>query len=123
MKKLIKTPLATAMGTMVISGFAANVSAESNPFAMNELSSGYMQVAVDTGNKVNDGACGSKNGTADGKSSNVKKAEGSCGEGKCGSMMSNGKMQKGKENVCGAMMKGKDGSCGSMVDPKKASGK
>ena len=74
MKKLNKTPLAAAMGTAVVSTFAATaVNAESNPFAMTELSDGYMQVAQsDTASEMKCGANMSK------------KVEGSCGEGKCG---------------------------------------
>ena len=108
MKKFTKSPLATAMGTLVLSGFAANVSADLSPFAISELSSGYMQVAADTGNKVNEGGCGAKNGA----NSPAKTSEGSCGEGKCGAMMSGGKMKPGMEHSCGAMMKSKEGSCG-----------
>jgi len=122
MKKFNKTPLVTAMGTMVISGFAANANAESNPFSMTELSNGYMQVAADTGNKVNEGGCGA-NGKAAAGTSTVKKAEGSCGEGKCGAMMNNGKMKAGMESSCGAMMKGKEGSCGAMDANKGAANK
>lgn len=117
MKKLNKTPLATAVGTLLISGFSINASAEASPFAMTELSSGYMQVAENLNNKVTEGGCGSNTGGAganakksDGAS--AKKADGSCGEGKCGAMMNGGKMKQGMESVCGAMMKNKEGSCG-----------
>ncbi|WP_347987991.1 hypothetical protein [Methylomonas sp. AM2-LC] len=120
MKKFNKTPLVSAMGTMVISGFAANVTADSNPFSMTELSNGYMQVAADTANKVNEGGCGANGKTA---ANTVKKAEGACGEGKCGGMMNNGKMKAGMESTCGAMMKGKEGSCGAMDANKAADNK
>jgi cytochrome c553 len=46
MKKMNKTPLAAAMGAAIISslgGMPAN--AETNPFSMTQLSSGYMQLA------------------------------------------------------------------------------
>lgn len=115
MKKLNKTPLAMAMGSAVIAGFAANVQADSNPFAMTELSDGYMQVATSYNAKQNHGACGSNatdaNGNVIGKE---KKTEGSCGEGMCGAMMNGGKMKKGMESSCGAMMKGHEGACGMM---------
>ena len=53
MKKFNKTPLTLAMGTTaVISGFAANVNAEANPFAMSELSGGYMVA------EASQGSCG-----------------------------------------------------------------
>ena len=133
MKKLNKTPLATAMGAMLLSGFAGEVSADANPFALTEMSSGYMQTLADA--KADADAANSKTAQG-GCASNVKpphhephypanyphksaddtskKAEGSCGEGKCGAMMSGGKMNKGMESTCGAMMKGKEGSCGMM---------
>lgn len=110
--------------TAVISGFAANVNAESNPFAMSELSNGYMVAEIS--NKTGHGACGGNVADANGnritKSSKAssgseaktKKAEGSCGEGMCGGMMDDGKMKKGMEGMCGDMMKGKEGMCGMM---------
>jgi len=123
MKKFNKTPLTLAMGTTaVISGFAAN--AESNPFAMSELSSGYM--VAEASNKTSHGACGGNVADANGKritegskeskksAPKTKKAEGSCGEGMCGGMMEGGKMKKGMEAMCGEMMKGKEGMCGMM---------
>ncbi len=104
MKKINKTPLATAMGTIVVSAFTSTpANAEANPFAITEMSDGYMQVAQNNYNVVPWG----------GKS--AKKAnEASCGEGKCGAMMNGNKMKKGQENSCGAMMKGKEGSCGDI---------
>jgi uncharacterized low-complexity protein len=116
MKKTNKAQLA-AMGTVVLSGLAANVSADANPFAMTELSGGYMQVAADTHNKVTEAGCGAS-AKADAKAAHdehaghVKKAEGSCGAGQCGAMMKDGKMKPGMESSCGAMMKGHDGACG-----------
>ena len=107
MKKIIKTPLAHAMGTMIISGFAAN--ADANPFALTELSSGYMQVAVDLNNKVNEGACGSNNGA---KAPDREKNRRLLRRRQMRRMMSGGKMKKGMENSCGAMMKNKEGACG-----------
>ena len=102
MKKTTKT--LTTLGTAVASTFAANaVNAESNPFAMTELDSGYMQLAQS--DKAGEMKCGSKMG---------KKKEAACGEGKCGSMMDDGKMKKGLESSCGAMMKGKEGACGDL---------
>lgn len=123
MKKYNKTQIATAVGSAVLTGLAANVNAETNPFAMTEMSSGYMQVAVDTHNKVNEAGCGAA-AKADSKAhekhagGQVKKAEGSCGAGQCGAMMSGGKMKPGMESSCGAMMKGKEGACGMMGDMK-----
>lgn len=104
MKNTTKT--LTTIGTAVASTFAANaVNAESNPFAMTELDSGYMQLAQS--DKAGEMKCGSKMD---------KKAEAACGEGRCGAMMEDGKMKKGLENSCGAMMKGKEGACGDMKE-------
>ena len=108
MKKINKTPLAAAMSTAVVSAFTATAAnAEANPFAMTELSDGYMQVAEsDTTPAYSVKPWGGKK---------TKKAnEASCGEGRCGAMMDGDKMKKGQENSCGAMMKGNEGSCGSM---------
>ena len=104
MKKTTKT--ITTIGSAVASTFAVNVAnAESNPFAMSELSSGYMQLAQS--DKAGEMKCGSK-------MKMNKQKEAACGEGSCGSMMENGKMKKGLEKVCGAMMKGKEGACGDL---------
>lgn len=134
--KMNKTPLAAAMGVAVISTFAATAAnAEANPFAMTELTSGYMQLAE--AGKTAEMACGaSMNMTKPGKTAEgacagaktpaagtaAKTAEGKCGDGSCGAMMQDGKMKKGMESACGAMMKGKEGACGSM-DKKAAEGK
>lgn len=111
MKNFKKTSLATVVGGAVISSFAANVSADANPFAMAEMSGGYMQVAEanNLNNKVSEGGCGSN-----ANKGASKKTEGSCGEGMCGGMMSGNKMKKGMEGMCGEMMKGKEGACGMM---------
>ncbi len=104
MKKSNKMPLAAAVGTAVVATFAANaVKAESNPFAMSELSNGYMQIAESDHSGYTVKAFSQKT-----------KKEAACGEGKCGAMMNGDKMKKGMENACGAMMKGKEGSCGDM---------
>lgn len=126
MKKINKTPLAAAMGAALISTFAAMpANAEGNPFAMTELSSGYMQLA--------EMKCGASMGMPEPK----KAAEGACAgsktaapagkaEGSCGAMMKDGKMKPGMEKSCGAMMKGKEGACGmdkSAEGAKSAEGK
>jgi uncharacterized low-complexity protein len=132
MKKINKTPLATAMGAAFLSTFAATgVNAEANPFGMTELSAGYMQVAE--ADKSAEMACGAamggmekpKSKTAEGACAGNKKTEapktaveGKCGEGMCGGMMQDGKMKPGMEGSCGAMMKGKEGSCGNMSKGK-----
>ncbi|MEQ1636234.1 MAG: hypothetical protein ABL903_06045 [Methylococcales bacterium] len=105
MKNLNKTPLIAAIAASFVAG---SVSAETNPFAMNEMSQGYMQVAgVVPAEKASDSGA-------------AKKTEGACGEAKCGAMMKDGKMKEGMEQTCGAMMKGKEGACGAMGDAKPA---
>jgi len=115
MKKINKKKLATAIGTTVVSAFSATAAnAESNPFAMTEMSDGYMQVAQSDTANYTVKAWGGK--------STKKANEAACGEGKCGAMMDGDKMKKGQENSCGSMMKGNEGSCGSMDKKAKKSG-
>jgi uncharacterized low-complexity protein len=104
MSKETKTlkPLSIAIGAAFVASMAASniasaaPAAGDNPFAMNELDSGYMQVASE--GKCGEGKCG------EGKKD--KKKEGKCGEGKCGE----GKKDK-KEGKCGEGKK-KEGKCG-----------
>ena len=114
MKKINKSPLATAMGAALISTVSATaVYADTNPFGMTELSTGYMQLAaaemkcgaaMNMDNKTAEGACAGE--------MHPKKAEAKASDASCGAMM------KGKEGACGQMkpgetMKGKEGACGS----------
>lgn len=111
-KKTMKS-LSIAAGTAFVASLAvgnvANAAEGANPFAMNELSGGYMQLAEAKcgGNKNmtkdNEGKCGG----------NKNKQEGTCGNAK--------EMQKNMEGNCGnkkgmdkdmPMGKGKDGKCG-----------
>lgn len=120
MKKPIKSPLVAAMGTAAVAIFASGAAnAEANPFAMAELSAGYMQVAA------------AETGTAPAKPHETKESN----EMTCGAMMMNkpkspemacgakmGGMEKeemGKttEGVCGGK-KGQEGSCGAMMQNK-----
>ena len=75
-KKLNLNPLTGAIGAaLAVSALASSpVMADTNPFAVNELDSGYMVLAMAEG-KCGEGKCG------EGK---AEKAEGKCGEGKCG---------------------------------------
>jgi len=115
MKKPNKTPLAIAVGGTLLSGLASTaiqadtlLELDSNPFAMTELSTGYMQTA-----KV------------DGAGSNKMK-DGACGEGKCGSAMQQGAEEKTVEGKCAGNKpmpktdknregKGGEGKCGSSM--------
>jgi len=103
-KKSITT-LSIAAGTAFVASLAmgnvANAAEGANPFAMNELSGGYMQLA--------EGKCG------EAKCGGNKKAkkEGKCGEGKCGE----GKKKAKKEGKCG------EGKCGEGKKKAKKEGK
>ena len=100
--KMIKKPLAVAVGAAFSVTLASSpvANAADNPFALNDLSSGYMQLAE--GN-CGEGKCG------EGKCGGEKEGEGKCGEGKCGG-------EKGGEGKCGEGKcggeKGGEGKCG-----------
>ncbi|MDH5371128.1 MAG: hypothetical protein OEW99_13965 [Gammaproteobacteria bacterium] len=100
-KKSIKT-LSIAAGTAFVASLAvgnvANAAEGANPFAMNELSSGYMQLAE---GKCGEGKCGGKKAK--------KEMEGKCGEGKCGGKK---EMDKNMEGKCGGKKEEKEGKCG-----------
>ncbi len=113
MKKIKHSPLAVALGTSLVSGLAISSAQASdsldesnNPFALTELSSGYMQTA-----KSDENAGGSS-----------KMKDGSCGEGKCGSSMMQNNQEKAVEGKCAGnkpmpsdkadKMKGMEGKCG-----------
>ncbi|QJR82135.1 hypothetical protein CA267_015950 [Alteromonas pelagimontana] len=109
MKLNKKKPVANTIGAVVIGSFAsADVMAESNPFGMQQLESGYMQV-------VAEGNCGGNKSAKEGKSKDEKAdKEGKCGgehkakkEGKCG-----GEKAK-QEGKCGEDKAEKEGKCGS----------
>ena len=97
--KSFKKPLAIAMGATFAAALSASpvANADTNPFGMQNLSGGYMQLAE---GKCGEGKCGGKSGK-----------EGKCGEGKCG-----GKKEKDMEGKCGEGKcggdKGKEGKCG-----------
>jgi len=92
------------VASLAASNIATAQQAGANPFAMNELSSGYMQVAEgkcggDMKKGAKDGKCG-EGKCGDSKKKSAK--EGKCGEGKCGGDKKKGK----KEGKCG------EGKCG-----------
>ncbi len=102
-KKNPSKTLSFALGTAFAAGMAAsNVAGAAetgtNPFAMSELSSGYMQLA----DNDMEGKCGA------GKSSKKEEQEGKCGEGKT----TKKEAQEGKcgEGKCGADMNMEDKS-------------
>ena len=98
-KSNLKKSLSIAMGATFVAAVTASpvANADSNPFGMQSLSSGYMQLA--------EGKCGEGKGKAkeakcgEGKCGESKAKEAKCGEGKCGG-------KKAKEAKCG------EGKCG-----------
>jgi len=93
MNKHTLTPVAAIIGTLATSAISLSVSANTdiNPFAMQQLASGYMLLAE---GKCGEGKCGAdKASKTEGKcgADKAAKAEGKCGEdkaakaeGKCG---------------------------------------
>ncbi len=96
MKNTMKKSLSVAMGATFAAAMTASpvVSADANPFGMQNLESGYMQVAE---GKCGEGKCGEGKMDKEGKMGK----EGKCGEGKMG-----------KEGKCGEGKMGKEGKCG-----------
>jgi len=95
-------PLAIAVGTVFITTLASATAtnATENPFAMTELSNGYMvadaaegkcgegkcggeKKAAESTGKMEEGKCGGEKKAVDAESADKTK-EGKCGEGKCG---------------------------------------
>ncbi len=109
--KTTKRTLATAVGATLAGSlaFAAGAQAAENPFSMQELNSGYMQIAMQEGKcggdmKGAEGKCGSDMKGAEGKCGGDKAKEGTCGDKK---KESAGKPMEGKcgEGKCGSDMK------------------
>ena len=108
MKKLNSKVIALTLGASIVGSMASVqvASADTNPFAMQKLDSGY-QVAME--GKCGQGKCG-----ANMMKKKKAKKEGKCGEGKCGANKMKMKKTK-KEGKCGAThMKTKEGKCGGM---------
>lgn len=108
MSKKSMKPVSLVVGTAFVtslaaSNLAADANINTNPFAMNELSSGYMQLADASSSSDNksdkEGKCGSKK----------TEKEGKCGEGKCGSKQ---EMKNNMEGKCGEKKSEKEGKCG-----------
>lgn len=108
-EKIVK-PVALAVGAALVGTFAlsgaVNADTVENPFAMSNLSAGYMlgttegSCGGDSGKKEGEGSCGEKEGEG---SCGEKEGEGACGE-------------KEGEGACG------EGSCGADTDEKKGEG-
>jgi len=115
----LKKPLTIAMGATFAAAMTASpvASADANPFGMQSMSSGYMQVAEGKCGgakakeaKCGEGKCGGKKSSKEGKCGEGKKTmmkEGKCGEGKCGES----KKTMMKEGKCGGA-KAKEAKCG-----------
>lgn len=100
-----KTTIALAASAVLTAGIAllpSLASADTNPFASAELSSGYMQLA--------EGKCGEMKGDKEAKCGEEMKGE---HEAKCGEDMKTEKEGKCGEAKCGADKKTeKEGKCG-----------
>ena len=98
-------PLAVAMGAAFVTSLATTpvANAAENPFAMSELSGGYMVASSHMEGKCGEGKCGG----------DKAKKEGKCGEGKCGEGKCGGDKAKMKEKCKDEERKaGKEGKCG-----------
>ena len=107
-EKTTLKPLAIALGAAFVTSLASIpvTNAAENPFAMSELSSGYMVADshMEGGDKAKaEGKCGEGKCGGD-KAEGKTKAEGKCGEGKCGGDKAEGKAKA--EGKCG------EGKCG-----------
>ncbi len=110
MKHTMKKSLSVAMGATFLTAMAASpiASADTNPFGMQNLESGYLQVAEgkcgEGKEKAKEAKCGGEK-AKEAKCGGEKAKEAKCGEGKCGEGMEN-KSEKAKEAKCG------EGKCG-----------
>jgi len=102
----VKKPLSIALGAAFATSLAAAplANAADNPFAMSELSSGYMVAGSHM-----EGKCGGAKATATEGAEKVME-EGKCGEGKCGgakATATEGAEKVMEEGKCG------EGKCGA----------
>ena len=116
MKNTMKKSLSVAMGATFLTAMSVSpiAGADVNPFGMQNLESGYMQVAegkcgegkMDTSEKAKEAKCGeskakeAKCGGEGMENKSDKAKEAKCGEGKCGEGMMK-KSEKAKEGKCG----------------------
>ena len=105
--KTTKRTLATAIGAALVGSMSVTTGAlaAENPFGLQELGGGYMQVAM------NEGKCGGDKKTGEAKCGGDKKA----GEAKCGGD------KKAGEGKCGGDKKAGEGKSGG--DKKAGEGK
>jgi len=99
-QKLVSLAIGSAFAAIALTPV---VHAADNPFAAKQLSAGYQLAQAD---KKADGKCGEAKCGADKAMETDKKADGKCGEGKCGAdkAMETDKKADGKcgEAKCGA---------------------
>lgn len=96
-----------SLGAVLLSTAALTVQAAGNPFAAQELSSGYSLAAAE---KSAEGSCGE--GKCGGEMSKAE-GEGKCGEGKCGGEAKGDAEGKCGEGKCGGETKADaEGKCG-----------
>jgi uncharacterized low-complexity protein len=111
-KKEMNKPLAAAIGAALAGTLSAGSAlAAENPFGLQPLESGYMQLAAahmegkcggeksESEGKCGEGKCGGEKSASEGKCGGEKsESEGKCGEGKCGGekSASEGKCGEGK---------------------------
>ena len=116
-QKVIKKPLAIALGAAFVTSLAGTpvANAAENPFAMSDLSSGYVVAEMEEG-KCGEGKCGGDKAKAEGKCGGDKanaadggdkaKKEGKCGGDKAEAMATEGADKSKAEGKCG------EGKCG-----------
>jgi len=87
----MKKSLSVAMGATFVAAMASSpiANAEANPFGMQTLESGYLQVAEGKcgEGKAKEAKCGEGKMNKEGKCGEGKAKEAKCGEGKCGEGM------------------------------------
>ncbi|WNV04322.1 hypothetical protein RP726_18240 [Candidatus Methylospira mobilis] len=112
MNKTDKKSVAALVGATVVGAFTAPIAhAESNPFALKELSSGYTQVAEVVPYKGQS----TNTGTAPAPAP-AKTQEATCGQGKCGAQM----MKQQQQMKCGAGMSGMQQPAAAPAQTQKA---
>jgi len=80
-----------AIGASIIAGLTTGCASDSNPFAQEELSSGYMNQTESDAQKAKEATCGEgkcgghvEETPVETEKATEKATEGKCGEGKCG---------------------------------------
>jgi uncharacterized low-complexity protein len=109
-----KKPLSIALGAAFATSLAAApvANAADNPFAMSELSSGYMVAEMAEG-KCGEGKCGGdKAKTTATEGADKTMGEGKCGEGKCGGDKAKTMATEGADKAMGEGKCG-EGKCGA----------